>query len=292
MKGAALDARPFLKYLTSSDIRALQRSNRRRSRSQRHFAVGRQSPDRVQCGFAFRQTGRAVPVAGLFGKTRRRRRAGRESPAPTTGRRCCASRPPTPGPSSPLSTPIATWKAASFEPTSGSPTARRAQSTSTISSCAANRSMRSFANSPNAEQLAARVKLDPNVVSFSRLHAQLSKTGIPAECARRRDRQPEHRLDARRLGRFPTRHRGFVGVFVPAYGVNNLFGRLPVLGLLLGGQQEGLFGLNFRVTGRVSDPSLSVNPLSAIAPGFLRKIFGVLPLPIERRRLEVLNSGF
>jgi len=69
------------------------------------------------------------------------------------------------------------------------------------------------------------------------------------------------------------------GVFVPAYGVNNLFGRLPVLGLLLGGQQEGLFGLNFRVTGRASDPSLSVNPLSAIAPGFLRKIFGVLPLP-------------
>jgi hypothetical protein len=68
------------------------------------------------------------------------------------------------------------------------------------------------------------------------------------------------------------------GVFVPAYGVNNLFGQLPVFGAILGGgSQEGLFGLNYRVSGRFSAPSLTVNPLSAIAPGFLRKIFGVLP---------------
>ncbi len=65
---------------------------------------------------------------------------------------------------------------------------------------------------------------------------------------------------------------------MPAYGVNNLFGKLPVLGLVLGGgQQEGLIGVNFRVSGSTSAPTLSINPLSAIAPGFLRKIFGVLP---------------
>jgi hypothetical protein len=139
--------------------------------------------------------------------------------------------------------------------------------------------MRSFANAPNAEQLAARVKLDPNVVSFSRLHAQLSKTGSRLNVRDGAIASPSIGSTLEGWVDFQRDTVDLSGVFVPAYGVNNLFGRLPVLGLLLGGQQEGLFGLNFRVTGRVSDPSLSVNPLSAIAPGFLRKIFGVLPLP-------------
>ena len=42
-----------------------------------------------------------------------------------------------------------------------------------------------------------------------------------------------------------------------------------------GGQNEGLFAVNFRLNGQASAPSLSVNPLSAVAPGFLRKLFGV-----------------
>jgi hypothetical protein len=32
--------------------------------------------------------------------------------------------------------------------------------------------------------------------------------------------------------------------------------------------------VNYGVTGAMSSPTLNVNPLSAIAPGFLRKIFG------------------
>ncbi len=140
--------------------------------------------------------------------------------------------------------------------------------------------MRSFASSPNAEQLAARVKLDPNVVSFSRLHAQLSKTGSRLNVRDGAIASPSIGSTLEGWVDFDRDTVDLSGVFVPAYGVNNLFGRLPVLGALLGGgQQEGLFGVNFRVTGRASDPSLSVNPLSAIAPGFLRKIFGVLPLP-------------
>ena len=71
----------------------------------------------------------------------------------------------------------------------------------------------------------------------------------------------------------------FSGTFVPAYGVNNLFGQLPVVGLILGGgDKEGLIGVNFRVTGRPGAPVLSVNPLSAIAPGILRKVFGAFPI--------------
>jgi AsmA-like C-terminal region/Protein of unknown function len=66
------------------------------------------------------------------------------------------------------------------------------------------------------------------------------------------------------------------GTFVPAYGLNNAFAQVPLFGPLLGGgQYEGLFAVNFRVSGQTDAPTLSVNPLSAVAPGFLRRLFGV-----------------
>lgn len=65
------------------------------------------------------------------------------------------------------------------------------------------------------------------------------------------------------------------GTFVPAYGLNNVFAQVPLFGPILGGgRNEGLFAVNFRISGAASSPTLTVNPLSAIAPGFLRKLFG------------------
>ncbi len=66
------------------------------------------------------------------------------------------------------------------------------------------------------------------------------------------------------------------GVFVPAYALNNLFASLPLLGPILGGAQyEGLFAVPFVISGRASAPFLRINPVSAIAPGFLRKFFEI-----------------
>lgn len=67
------------------------------------------------------------------------------------------------------------------------------------------------------------------------------------------------------------------GTVVPAYTLNNLLGNIPILGTLLaGGRDEGVFAANFRVAGPLDDPGVSVNPLSALAPGILRKIFPFL----------------
>jgi hypothetical protein len=67
------------------------------------------------------------------------------------------------------------------------------------------------------------------------------------------------------------------GSYVPAYALNNLLSNIPVLGVVIaGGQHEGIFALNYHVTGLLSAPVVSVNPLSAIAPGLMRKIMGVL----------------
>jgi hypothetical protein len=64
------------------------------------------------------------------------------------------------------------------------------------------------------------------------------------------------------------------GTFVPMYGLNNMFGQLPVLGLFLGGgSNEGLIGVTYEVVGTPNQPVLRVNPISAMAPGVLRKIF-------------------
>jgi hypothetical protein len=64
------------------------------------------------------------------------------------------------------------------------------------------------------------------------------------------------------------------GTFVPAYGLNNAFAQIPVLGsLLTGGRNEGVLAITFGVSGRASQPNVTVNPLSAVAPGIFRKIF-------------------
>jgi len=64
------------------------------------------------------------------------------------------------------------------------------------------------------------------------------------------------------------------GTIVPAYMLNSLLSNIPVVGeLLLGGKGEGIFAAKFRVAGSASNPGVSVNPLSALAPGFLRGLF-------------------
>jgi hypothetical protein len=67
------------------------------------------------------------------------------------------------------------------------------------------------------------------------------------------------------------------GTFVPFYGLNNMFGQIPVVGLILGGgANEGLLGITYEASGPPSSPRIVVNPVSAIAPGLLRKF---IPAP-------------
>ncbi|HLA20200.1 MAG TPA: DUF3971 domain-containing protein, partial [Pseudolabrys sp.] len=62
------------------------------------------------------------------------------------------------------------------------------------------------------------------------------------------------------------------GTFVPFYGLNNMFGKIPIVGLFLGGgSNEGLLGITYEAVGPPSAPRISVNPVTAIAPGLLRK---------------------
>jgi hypothetical protein len=73
---------------------------------------------------------------------------------------------------------------------------------------------------------------------------------------------------------YPGNQVRMSGTFVPMYGLNNIFGQLPIVGLFLGGgSNEGLIGVTYEVVGTPGQPMLRVNPISAMAPGVLRKIF-------------------
>jgi hypothetical protein len=64
------------------------------------------------------------------------------------------------------------------------------------------------------------------------------------------------------------------GTFMPAYGLNRIFGEIPIVGALLGnGRDRGLIGVTFKLDGKAKAPRLQVNPLSVVAPGIFRSIF-------------------
>jgi len=66
------------------------------------------------------------------------------------------------------------------------------------------------------------------------------------------------------------------GTIVPAYILNSLLGNIPIVGRIFSPETGGgLFAATFRLQGALDDPQVSINPLAALTPGFLRGIFGV-----------------
>lgn len=64
------------------------------------------------------------------------------------------------------------------------------------------------------------------------------------------------------------------GTIVPAYAINSAVENIPVIGGLLQGEKGGgLIAFNYSVRGAAGNPDVSVNPLSALTPGFLRGLF-------------------
>ncbi len=64
------------------------------------------------------------------------------------------------------------------------------------------------------------------------------------------------------------------GVLVPSFGVNSALGGIPILGdLVVGRDGEGVFSLTYGVRGKLEKANVTVNPLSALAPGVIRRVF-------------------
>lgn len=64
------------------------------------------------------------------------------------------------------------------------------------------------------------------------------------------------------------------GTIVPVTLVNDILGSIPLLGdILSGGSDGGVFAATYSVRGPVKNPTIMVNPLAVLTPGFLRRIF-------------------
>jgi hypothetical protein len=72
----------------------------------------------------------------------------------------------------------------------------------------------------------------------------------------------------------PKNQIALKGTLVPAYGINSLISNIPLLGDVLASKKgEGIFGVTYSATGNADQPNIDVNPLSALTPGILRRIF-------------------
>ncbi|MGA3303868.1 MAG: AsmA-like C-terminal domain-containing protein [Methylovirgula sp.] len=127
------------------------------------------------------------------------------------------------------------------------------------------------------QETTRRPSINTNSVAFSRLQVNFQRAGSRLDVRNGTMYGSEMGMTVDGWLDFTKDHVSMDGTFVPIYGVNNLFSQVPVLGIFLGGgEHEGLFAVNYHIYGAASKPTLVINPLTAIAPGFLRKIFGAL----------------
>ena len=64
------------------------------------------------------------------------------------------------------------------------------------------------------------------------------------------------------------------GVLVPSFGMNSMLNAVPIIGdLFVGRDGEGIFSLTYSIRGTLDRAQVVVNPLSAVTPGILRRIF-------------------
>ena len=115
--------------------------------------------------------------------------------------------------------------------------------------------------------------VQPNVMNFSSMRLEFTRT--PGHVALREGvvRGPMLGATIDGMVDYARDDVRLHGTLVPLYGPNNLLGQLPIVGLFLGGEKEGLVGITYEVVGRPGTPVLRINPISALAPGLLRKVF-------------------
>lgn len=64
------------------------------------------------------------------------------------------------------------------------------------------------------------------------------------------------------------------GTIIPVSDLNTFIGSIPIVGdILTFGNGGALFAATYSLKGSIDDPKTTVNPLAALAPGFLRQLF-------------------
>ncbi len=71
-----------------------------------------------------------------------------------------------------------------------------------------------------------------------------------------------------------TDNMNLTGTFMPAFGISRAVSAIPLVGeILSNGRDQGLIGINYRLAGPANQPTISVNPVSLVAPGIFNQVF-------------------
>ena len=57
--------------------------------------------------------------------------------------------------------------------------------------------------------------------------------------------------------------------------LNKVIGSIPVLGKILTNERKGIWSFVYTITGDLDEPTVKVNPIKTITPGFIQKFFSV-----------------
>ena len=112
-----------------------------------------------------------------------------------------------------------------------------------------------------------------NGIAFQSFSGDLVRTPTRTEITRAQASGLSIGLTAKGSISRPDGKLDLAGLIVPVNSVNRVIGAIPLLGdLLTGGPGGGLFAVSYRLAGTSDEPSISVNPLTALAPGALRTL--------------------
>lgn len=115
-------------------------------------------------------------------------------------------------------------------------------------------------------------------ISFSSLVASFTKTGGHVDIQDGRTAGSALGLTFEGALDFDADTVDVNGTIVPVYTLNSLLGNLPLIGdFLIGPKGGGIFAATYQATGKIEDPDVSVNPLTALAPGILRDLLDIFP---------------
>ena len=134
--------------------------------------------------------------------------------------------------------------------------------------------------------------LNAKGIAFTRLDMPFSLRGDLLHMERARAVGPALALIATGDYQRSTQGLRFQGTIVPSYTLNSVLGAIPILGdLLIGRKGEGIFAFTYTIAGNLEAPKVSVNLLSALAPGFLRRIVEGLDSPAVKNKAQTPENA-
>ena len=111
---------------------------------------------------------------------------------------------------------------------------------------------------------------------FNRFESDFTKTEGRLDIKLARAHGPSIGLTATGYVDFDKHNVDMKGTVVPAYALNGILNDIPIIGFVLtGGEGQGMFAVTYHATGPLEQPEISVNPLAALTPGFLRGVFDI-----------------